>query len=218
MPESASFSVRQRPNYRRRRTFTVLFLLVAAVVVIALLSRGGGGGGDNPIAQVAFVAKQSVVNQGKAADRPTRKSEGDAIVKMFDDYYQTAFVDPDKWGDGKFEDLRDLFAESVRASFTKDLSSLTIGEGRLDLKRVDPTTQKLAVTVYYNNASKPTLAVAAATFNATGTLKKAGPKVFIKQKATFYLQKTGDSWTITAYDADQTQETPPSPSPSPSAS
>jgi hypothetical protein len=219
MPESASFSVRKKPNYRRRRTLAVLALLVAGVIVIALLSRGGGGSKETPTPTMAFVAHTRVENQAKAADKGTQTAESDAIVKMFNDFYQEAFVDPDKWGDGKFENLRDdLFAETVRSTFTKDLGSLTIGEGRLDLKRVDRPQGTLNVTIYYNASSKPTFAVAVATFDALGALKKAGPRVNIKQKATFYLQKTGDKWIVTAYDANQTQETPPSPSPSPSAS
>lgn len=218
MPESASFSVRKKPNYRRRRTFFVLVLLVAAVVVVALLSRGGGiGTKENPIPTLAFTTKMAVVNQGKAADRETRKAEGDAIEKMFNEYYQVAFVDPRKWGDGKFEDLLDKFSKEVQASFTKDLSSLTIGPARIELERVDPTAASLGVTVYYDTKSKPTFAVAAATFNARGTLKQSGPPLFIKQKATFYLQRTGDGWRITSYDAEQSQETPtPTPTASPS--
>jgi hypothetical protein len=196
----------------------VLVLLIAAVVVIALLSRGDGiGTKENPVPVLAFTTKIAVVNQGKAADRETRKAESDAIVKMFSDYYQEAFVDPRKWGDGKFEDLREKFDKSVQASFTKDLGSLTIGEARTELKRVDPTATSLGVTVYYDSKSRPTFAVAAAVFNAQGTLKQSGPRLSIKQKATFYLQRTGDGWRITAYDANQSQETPtPTPTASPS--
>jgi ABC-type transporter Mla subunit MlaD len=209
--------MRKKTNYRRRRTFTVLGVLVVGVIVIALLSRGGEENKENPTPTLAFVSKTSVQNQGKGPDAGTRKAESEAIVKMFNDFYQEAFVDPKKWGDGKFEDLRDLFAESARASFTKDLASLTIGTGRLDFKRVDPTAATLNVTIYFDTSTKPRFAVAAANFNARGTLKGTGPAVVIKQKATFYLQKTGDSWTITAYDADQSQESQ-TPSPSPSAS
>lgn len=196
----------------------MLVLLIAAVVVVALLSRGGGiGTKENPIPTLAFTTKIAVVNQAKAAAPETTKAESDSIVKMFNEYYQEAFVDPRKWGDGKFEDLRDKFDKAVQASFTKDLGSLTIGEARTELKRVDPIAASLGVTVYYDARSKPTFAVAAATFNAQGTLKRSGPKLVITQKATFYLQRTGDGWRITAYDANQSQETPtPTPTASPS--
>jgi hypothetical protein len=219
MPESASFSMRKKPNYRRRRTLAGVVLLLAAIVVVALLSRSTNGPGSksNPIPTLAFVAKVTTVAQASSPDSTTRKADGDAIVKMFTDYYQEAFVDPRKWGDGQFNDLKDMFAKDAQTSFTKDLESLTIGTLRTQLKRVDPASANLVVTVYYDAKQKPTYAVAAASFNAHGTLKQTGPRVTIKQKATFYLSKASGGWTITSYDSDQSQDTPkPSPTASPS--
>lgn len=216
MPTSPSFSVRPRPNYRRRRTIALLVLLGIVVIVVALLSRSGGGPGESPTPTLAFATTVSHVSQGKAADTGAQQTQSQAIEKMFNDYYQEAFVDPEKWGDGRFEDLKGLFAEDAQASFTKDIQSLTIGQGRVDLKRVDPGASDLVITIYWDAKSQPTFAVAAATFNARGTLKKTGPAVTIAQNATYFLQKTGDEWKITAYDADETQNTP-TPSPTPSA-
>ena len=219
MPESASFSMRKKPNFRRRRTLAGIVLLVAAIVVVALLSRSTGGPGSksNPIPTLAFVAKVNTVAQTSSPDAATRRADGDTIIKMFTDFYQEAFVDPRKWGDGQFNDLKDKFAKDAQASFTKDLESMTIGTLRTQLKRVDPTTANLVVTVYYNDKQKPTYAVAAASFYAHGTLKQSGPRVTIKQKATFYLTKTGGGWSIMSYDSDQSQDTPtPSPTASPS--
>src|SRR6266542_2388857 len=130
MPESASFSVRKRPNYRRRRTIGALLLLGVAVIVVALLSRSNGGPGSksNPIPTVAFVSKVNSVSQSKSPDAAAKQANGSALVKVFNDYYQEAFVDPRQWGDGTFPDLRDLFVKEAQASFTKDINSLTIGE------------------------------------------------------------------------------------------
>ena len=215
MPESASFSVRPRPNYRRRRTFTVLGLLVVAVVVVLLTRGGGGGPGDKPIPTLKFVAKTKHVSQGKAAPANVQQGEVDAITTMFNDFYQTAFVDPGKWGDGTFEDLAGLFADDVKASFTRDLPSLTIGEARTQLARVDLGPNYFGVTVYYDSKQKPTFAVTTVQFEGRGTLKEAGPAVTIKQAATYWLQKVGSDWKITSYDANETQTTP---TPSPTAS
>jgi hypothetical protein len=220
MPESASFSMRNKPNYRRRRTVSILVLLLAGVVVVALLSRGGGGkpgSKENPVPTLAFVSKVKSVAQNKSPDAATTKANGDAVVKMITGYYQEAFVDPRRWGDGQFADLRELFAKEAQASFTQNVAALTIGEARTELKRVDPTGATLTVTVYYDAKNRATLAVAAAAFNAKGTLKASGPEVTIQQKATFYMQKQGASWIITDFDAEQHQDTP-TPSPSPSAS
>jgi hypothetical protein len=220
MPESASFSVR-RPNYRRRRTFTVLGVLGALVLVVVLLTRGGGplGGPDEPpIPTLEFVAKARHVFQGKAAGASTQQGEVDNLTKMFSGFYQQAFVDPEAWGDGTFEDLAGLFVDDAKASFQRDLPALTIGQARTELKRVDLGPNSLAVSVYYDSKQKPTFAVASVAFEGRGTLKRSGPVVTIKQSATYYLQKVGSDWKITAYDTNETQTTPtPSPTASPSS-
>jgi len=209
--------MRSKPNYRRRRTISVLLLLVVAVIVVALLSRSGTNGKkENPIARVAFVTKIVTQPQAKAPSAGANQANADAIVKMFNDYYQTAFVDPSKWGDGTFTGLQAHFVKEAQPAFTKDIASLTIGDARTELKRVDPTTQTLTVTIYYDAKTRPYYAVAAATFAARGTMKETGPVLLINQKATYYLHKVGNDWAITDYDASQTQVTP-TPSPSPSA-
>lgn len=219
MPGGPSFS--SRPNYRRRRLFALLLGLGVVAIVVVLLTRGGGplGKKDPPIPTVAFAAKVTGITQAKALDQGATNAEGDALTKMFNEFYQTAFVDPGKWGDGTFTDLLEKFAEDVRPQATKDLPSLTIGEARTELKRVDLGANSLDVTVYFDTQQKPTFAVAVASFTGTGTLKASGPKLNIFQRGTFYLQKSGDAWRITAYDTSSDQATPtPSPTASPSGS
>ena len=219
MPESASFSVRKKPNFRRRRTFVVLGLIVAVVIVLLVLPRGDSGrpgGAKTPV--VAFVRTVNVVGL-KVPDQPTRQANVDAIAEMMTDFYQQAFVDPKKWGDGTFPDLKALFSEEAQATFTKEIASLTIGLARSQLKFVDPLpTSTLGVTVFFDSKSAPTYAVAAVKFAGRGTLKQEGPPLLIDQKASFYMARSGDKWLITAFDAEQTQQTPTSPSPSPSPS
>ena len=216
MPGGPSFSVR-RPNYRKRRTVALVGFFALVFVAVLLLTRDGGPvlPGEPPIPTLAFTTTVSHINQSKAAADATKNAEKEALEKLFNDFYQQAFVDPDKWGDGTFTDLAGLFAADAKATFTKDVPGLTLGAAATELRRVDPTASTLALTVYYDTKSAPTLAVAAIRFAATGTLKKAGPKLMINQTATFYLQKQGGAWKITAYDTQETQ-VQPSPSPSPS--
>lgn len=193
----------------------MLGLIVVAIAAVLLLTRDGGGPGDAPIPTLEFVAKTKHVSQAKAAPANVQQGEVEAITTMFNDYYQTAFVDPGKWGDGTFEDLADLFAEDAKASFTRDLASLTIGEARTELRRVDLGPNFFGVTVYYDSKQNPTFAVTTVNFEGRGTLKQAGPAVTIKQSATYWLQKIDGDWKITSYDTNETQTTP---TPTPTAS
>jgi hypothetical protein len=195
-----------------------LVLLTVAVLVAVLLSRAGGPAKKKEpgTPKLTFTAALKDVAQGNAPDPGKSSGESSAIVKMFTDFYQTAFVDPKKWGDGKFEDLVKLFAKEVQPQATKDLPALTIGEARTELKRVDPMASTLNVTVYYDKDVNPQFAVATANFAGRGTLKQSGPPLNIAQSATFYLHKEGGDWVITAYDTNQNQEQQ-TPSPSPPA-
>jgi hypothetical protein len=137
---------------------------------------------------------------------------------MFSEYYQEAFDDPEAWGDGTFEDLAGLCVDEAEASFEMELPALTIGAARTELKRVDLGPRSFIVSVYWDSKQKPTFAVASVQFEGRGTLKSSGPPLTIKQAATYYLQKLGSSWKITAYDTSETQTTPtPSPTASPSS-
>ena len=219
MPAGPSFSVR-RPNYRRRRTFLVVGVLALAGVAAFLLTRGGGlGGSDEPATPtMQFVAKPKHVFQGKAVGPSVQQAEVQSITEMFNEYYQQAFVDPEAWGDGTFADLAGMFADDAKAAFTKNLPSLTIGEARTELERVDLGRNFFGVTVYYDSRQRPTFAVTSVQFEGRGTLKRSGPPVTIKQAATYWLQKLGDAWKITAFDTNETQTTPtPSPTATPTS-
>jgi ketosteroid isomerase-like protein len=214
MPRGPTFAT--RATYRRRRIAALVALGAIVAAVVVLLTRGGGGPGEPPIPTLAFQASVTPVLQGKQPDQAAATAEGEALTKIFNDFYQTAFVDPRRWGDGTFPDLIALFAEDARPAARKDIASLTIGEARTELRRVEPMASTLGLTIYYDAEARPTFAVALASFSARGTPKRAGPPLAIRQRATFYLQKTGDAWRITAFDAQQEQVSETA-SPSPGA-
>jgi hypothetical protein len=136
---------------------------------------------------------------------------------MLNDWYEQAFVDSDKFGDGTFPDIAKSFTGAAGTSFKKDLGMLTIGDARTEVKRVDPSTQTAKVTVYFNSG-KATYAIAAVHFAANATMKQSGAyPLKINQVVTYSFQKTGQGWVVTYYSGNQTQNSIV-PSPSPSAS
>jgi hypothetical protein len=195
---------------------------VVLVVVAALIANLAGGKkktGVNPppgVAKVAFVAAAKGETDAKVA--PSRSSvskESAQIVSMLNDWYELAFVDTSKFGDGTFPDIAKNFTQAARTSFTRDLTTLTIGQARTEVKRVDPTTQTAKVTVYFSNG-KPTYAIAAVHFVANATMKQSGAYLLkIDQTVTYNFSKTSQGWVVTYYTAKQAQN---SVVPSPSAS
>jgi FlaG/FlaF family flagellin (archaellin) len=219
----------RQPTFARRRTRQQRLLrtgigVVVIIVLAALIANLAGGKkktGSTPppgVAQVAFVA--SVKGETGAKSAPSKdavSAEGQQIVSMLNDWYEQAFVNTDKFGDGTFPDIAKGFDAAARASFTRDLTTLTIGEARTEVMRVDPTTQTAKVTVYFNNGT-PTIAIAAVHFAANATMKQSGAyPLKIDQVVTYNFQKTGQGWVVTYYSGNQTQNSIV-PSPSPSAS
>jgi len=216
---------RSRRRTRQQRLLRTGIGVVVIVVLAALVANLVGGGkkkgpGESPIATVSFVA--SVKGETDGAKKPGNaavRAEADLIVKMLNDWYQTAFVDPDRYGDGTFPDIAKHFATAARASFTKDIATLTIGDAREEVKRVDPTAQTAKLTVFFDKG-KALFAVAAVHFAASATMKKSNAyPLKIDQTMTLNLEKQGEGWVVTFYTANQKQDSVvPSPSATPSSS
>ncbi len=214
-----TFSRRKTRQQRLLRTGIGVVVIVVLAALIANLAGGGKKKTSTPppgIAQVKFVASIKGATDAKS---PLPKSlvnpEAGKILTMLDDWYQQAFVDTRRFGDGSFPDISKSFNEEAKVQFAKDLATLTIGDARTDVKRVDPSTQTATITVYFTNG-KPTYAIAAVHFVASATMKKSGSyPLKIDQSVTYDFQKTGQGWVVSYYSAKQSQN---SIVPSPSAS
>ena len=185
--------------------------------VIANLVGGGKKKTNTPppgVAQVSFTASlKGATNAKSPPPKNAVNAEGRTIVSMLTDWYEEAFVDTSRFGDGTFGDIAKNFTEPAKSQFTKNLDTLTIGPARTEVKRVDPSTQTVTVTVYFNNG-KPTYAIAQVHFTASATMKKSGSfPLKIDQSVTYDFQKQGSGWVVSYYAAKQTQNSViPSPS------
>jgi hypothetical protein len=214
-----TFSRRKTRQQRLLRTGIGVVVIVVLAALIANLAGGGKKKTNAPppgVAQVKFVA--TLKGAGDANSLPPKSAvnaEGGKIVSMLNDWYEQAFVDTSRFGDGTFGDIAKNFTDAAKIQFTKDLATLTIGDARTEVKRVDPSTQIATVTVYFSNG-KPTYAIAAVRFIASATMKKSGAyPLKIDQAVTYDFQKTGQGWVVSYYSAKQSQN---SVVPSPSAS
>lgn len=215
-PPNISF----RQKSRRRYIVPTLVILAAVGTGLYFIGSRGGPAGKKKVEdktpQVSFtVAGFKVASEGKAVADAAALPDRTALVQLFTDYYQTAFVDPKKWSDPQFSSLLPTFSTDAQKTFAKDLGSLTIGEGRIDFARVQPGQALIRISLYYDTAGKPQFAVAAIHFAARATTKAKLP-VDVVQDATYHLQRGGSGWQIFSYQAKATQDTP-SPSPSPTA-
>lgn len=214
----ANISFRQRS--KRRFVAPVVLLLLGAGVALYLVGRGGPRPRpprEETTPQVAFsIAGFEVVSEDKAPARAASDLEKRSLITFFTDYYQTAFVDPKKWTDPTFPTVAARFSPGAQATFGRDITSLTIGEGRTGFRRVEPSLAQIKLSVYFGPKQRPTFAVAVIQFRAKATTTDKQP-VEIAQDATYRLERVPGGWKIFSYSAEAKQDTP-APSPSPTVS
>jgi hypothetical protein len=215
-----TFSRRKTRQQRLLRTGIGVVVIVVLAALIANLAGGGKKKTNTPppgVAQVKFVASLKGASDAKTPSRSAINAQGNEILSMLNDWYEQAFVDTGRFGDGTFADIAKNFSDSAKAQFTKDLATMTIGDARTEVKRVDPSTQTATITVYFSKGS-PTYAIASVHFVASATMKKSGAyPLKIDQTVTYDFQKTGQGWVVSYYTAKQSQNSiVPSPSASPS--
>lgn len=214
----------RQPTFSRRKTRQQRLLrtgigVVVIVVLAALIANFAGGKKktNSPppgVAQVKFVASAKGASDAQSLPpKSAVNAEADKVVSMLTDWYEQAFVDTTKFGNGTFPDIAKNFTSAARTKFAQDLNSLTIGEARTEVKRVEPSTQIVNLTVYFSKG-KPTYAIAAVHFVADATMKRSGsPPLKIDQAVTYDFQKTGQGWVVSYYSAKQSQRSiVPSPS------
>lgn len=207
---------RVRPR-RKRGLFVLVAAVVAAGVAVPVILLLGDGEEEQKPGTVSFQARPLGIEQGPD-DIPGGAvgAESRKIVRLLEGWYQQAFVDPSRFGDGTFPEVRALFEPDAQAKFDGDLDVLTIGEARTQIRRVDPTRAAVDVTIYFDDRARPSFAVADVDFRATVLLtQESASPVSIVQSAVLHLRRQSDgAWRIFAYDATQNQDTvAPTPSP-----
>ena len=211
---------RRTRQQRLLRTGIGVVVIVVLAALIANLVGGGKKGLSGPgVPQVKFVA--AIDGQTDATSKPSKsavKSQADKIVKLLDEWYQRAFVDPKLYGDGTFPEITKSFDAAAKAAFARDKATMTIGDAREEVKSVEPGDQIAKVTVFFDK-NAPKFAIAKVHFTATATMKQSGAyPLKIDQTVTYNFQINKEGlWVVTYYTANQKQDSVV-PSTSPTAS
>jgi hypothetical protein len=141
-------------------------------------------------------------------DRPeagTRAGEQtDKVIALVNAFYDIAFLDPGQWAGGAHPELAGYFTEEAGAHVGPRLGGLALGDVGNSLKSVRPDRQVIdRLNYYFDDDLNNPIGMLTTTFEATGTPSAEGAEpVKIVHKATFWLQKVGDDFRISAYNAD----------------
>ena len=196
---------RQIRRYRLLRTAGVALALLALILfIIGRLSGNSGPGPARLKFETQVLPPQSDVRTAGPSDVD---AEARAVTSVLEDWFQSAFIDPKRFADGRFEDAMRNFSSEARRSFRQDVATLTIGPARTELSRVVPELARARIAMFLEGGSTSRFAIADITFRARGIPNAQG-------NAPLRIQFTGrvtlerqDRWLVTLYEAKQTQNT-----------
>jgi hypothetical protein len=184
-------------------------LVIAAVVLFVVKPFGGGGGGDEPSSETpAFAFKllgaQAIPGMPHAKPdvlRAASTKAGNEIKTVLDRMFALAFLDPQNWKKGNYDNVFgffDLGAAQARAK--ADVAALTLGtDAGNRFSDVRPSQGVLRVRVLLDQHASPTFATAIVVFKATAT-GKDGSKELVVSQGQYFMHILEGGWTINAYE------------------
>jgi hypothetical protein len=195
-----------------------LFALLTAVALVAGAcgpddepGPGQPRGEEEPQEEQGPPAANFAVGEVRVIDSQDRPEAGgnagpkvDKVKELVNNYYNAAFVDPGKWGDGGHPELANLFTEEAKPQVGPRIGILALGEASKSLKRVEPQKQQIdRLTLYFDGDPNAPLGVVSTSFEATATPAAEGAEpVKVIHTGTFWLQPEGDGFRISAFNAD----------------
>jgi len=137
---------------------------------------------------------------GAVAHAKDLRAAAEAIRTSMRDLYETAFVDPSAWKNGRFSGLDRFFAPTARAAVHRDRDELSLGDASRRLVAVRPRRARLALRFVTDRGRHPVVAFAEMDFAATGIGADAST-VPIAQRGRYVLQRSHAGWRIVSFDA-----------------
>jgi hypothetical protein len=224
----------QRNARRRKKTNPLLLviplLLVAGAVALFAFTRGGeakipfiGGGGDEPVPAFDFPSpKVGVETTSEKTDTKSLRSAAEKAAAeaapVIDQLYTEAFLDPNNWKDGEYDEVWEVFDPSALPSAEASIETLTLGVSAGDVyETVEPEKGKLKMRVLFDENGGVISIVALVEFEAFGA-RQDGTYTNVVSNGQFFLRDGGDGWKIYSFDAKRLDEEAPPPKPAPSVS
>ena len=192
----------------RRRTLVITVLLLAVFGVGGWLLVSRLAGPKSPASKEAakFAFTISGVRVSSLTDKGTPEDAqpaAEAARDLLTDFYQAAFLDPERWDGGTFPDAFEAFDENAAPAARRDLAALTLGEDATKLTSVKPSATRLFVSVLLDRDDAPADLIAVVGFSATGRASGGGTAP-IENEAHFVMQVQGDDWKVVSYRATTT--------------
>lgn len=182
--------------------------LVLAVLMVAGLAACDGDRASRereeeppPTANFQVVETRGIDAQDRPEAQGAASGAVPGVTATVNAYYNAAFIEKGKWGQGTHPDLAAFFTADVQPHVAPQLGALALADIAPAITKVDPTKQEVPILTFLIEPDMTTpLAVATVLFEATATaVEKENSPVKIAHTATFWFVKEGDAYKIAAF-------------------
>lgn len=155
------------------------------------------------MAEAAFqLGEVRAIDPQNRPDSPQKANDEAAkVVALINSFYSSAFLDPAKWQGGAHPDLAALFTAEAQPGLQANLGILAMADLSDRIESIESKAQQVhKLTFFVEDDGSLPLGVATVTFE--GVAKPAdGDDANIKHSAHFWLQREGDTYKISAFEA-----------------
>ncbi|MGZ8652039.1 MAG: hypothetical protein ACXWX5_07675 [Actinomycetota bacterium] len=208
-------------------------VVVVAAVVLGFVLLGGadnipilGGSPDPPTPEFAFkmtkITPVATSSESKHQDLAVKAEEAaDEVDDQMNALYIGAFLEPDNWLEGTYDDVWELFDEGASAEAQSQVDTLTAGVGAGDaFEQILPESGVLKAKVLFDLEDAAFSVVAITRFEAVGS-GKDGQDVRMTSRGQFVFQQVDGDWRVVSFKVlrnNEAQEPSPSVAATPSES
>jgi hypothetical protein len=134
-------------------------------------------------------------------ERRTAREAADRVQSLLKELYVGAFLDPENWTSGTYDDLFEIFAGSAREEARRRAGILTAGEGAGDrFDRIDPVDGRLALRILLDRGGKPIVVASTVRFQARGS---GAEPTLIRSEGMYLFRRTKGVWRIVSFDVER---------------
>jgi hypothetical protein len=196
------------------RRAVIVWLSIGTVLLVSC--DGGTSDGDPPASDAspsASVAPEApsfgfdvgdrevvATAPGHLTERERRgaREAADRVESALTDLYVAAFLDPERWASGTYDEVFDVFAGVARPEAQRRTGILTAGGDAADrFERIEPRKGRLTMRILLDRGGKPVLVSSAVRFLARSF---GADPLSIRSEGTFVFQRIDGAWRIVSFD------------------
>jgi hypothetical protein len=146
--------------------------------------------------------------RGRLSERERRgvREAADRVQATVTDLYVGAFLDPDHWTSGTYDDVFDVFAGVARPEAERRAGILTAGADAGDrFERIEPLRGRLSLRILLDRGENPVLVASKVRFVARGV---GVDPLTMTSEGTFLFRRIDGTWRIVSFDVVRTDREP----------